>query len=206
MIQEGAGQGRRAAAGRSDQRGRLEQHLGIVFLPVRKGPLDPGVAAQILGLMESAANPPDHRVPPVEHGNHQLGPAHPMIATAQMGQFVRQHHRRLLVVELAHQPGRQGDDRPASHPPDHGDAIAVDQPQIGNAAHAQLPGQLRDHGLPALRGRQRSPDHAIEPDDPPQRDRSAQAQSDDPGQNDRGERGVPVAADEIDARCGQAVP
>jgi hypothetical protein len=101
-----------------------------------------------------------------------------------------------LFVELARESCGQGDDRPTTDAPDHGYAEAIDEPKIGCAMQAELPGKVGGDILEALRGCQRLKDHAIEMDDAPERDGCAEADAGDPNDRDRGERFAGMAAEE----------
>ena len=134
-------------------------------------PDDPGVAALLLRLAQGAAEPPDCRVPPVEPGDRQLEPAHPVIAALQVRQLVQQQRGPFLVAERRPQSRRHQQPRPAARTPR---ALAARPRAPGTArrpTQAEPRGQRGGLGLPFRRHRLDVAQQPMEPHDPDRRER-----------------------------------
>jgi hypothetical protein len=86
----------------------------------RQGPHDPGVATFFLGFLELAACPPRQRTPPVQAEHQQFQATNPVVAAAQVRQFMDEQGSPLFSVQPVKQVGGEYQARDPSNCPQQG--------------------------------------------------------------------------------------
>ena len=120
----------------------------------------------LLGLAEPTASPPDDGVPPVEPGDCQVEPAHPVVFSFEVCELMGQKGRPLPLVEIGPEIRRHEQPGLAAQRPEHGGNSSRGQPDRRGAFQAKLPGHLVDLGLNVGRRGLKIPQQALEADDP----------------------------------------
>ena len=173
------------------QFGRLEQAFRIVVTPVRIDPRDPRVAALLLHRMQSSTDPPDQWIPPVQHGHDEFEDADPMVAAAQMGQLMSQHHRRLALVQRTQQAQGKDDRRSPPKAPDERRHGAVDHANVGRSPEPHPVRKFVRDGLKSLRSGQRAGQHSMKSGNPEPREKCNQPGAADPDPHHHGTNRAP---------------
>ena len=115
-------------------------------------PDNPRVTALLFGLAQQTAAPPHSRMPPVKSANDQLEPAHPMIATFQMGELVQQERCSLVDARFRPKLSRHEQPRSAANRPEHGRYSPGHEAKARSLGEPQPSRQLGSTGLPLFRG------------------------------------------------------
>ncbi len=88
---------------------------------------DPGVATIVRFFAELSADPPHHRVPPIDAADDQFRPAEPVIAALEMRKFMVNHGATAGVVEFTPKTNRKYEFGRQAAPNHRRDAVAHHQ-------------------------------------------------------------------------------
>jgi hypothetical protein len=146
---------------------RLEQGAGIVGAGRGQLTDHPGVAAFLLRGAQPAAAVPHQRIPPVQSGGQPLQRPHPMIAAAQVGQFVDQQGGPALGAETPQEVARKVQACSPADRPDQGRHRPGQQPDGRTAAQPHAAGQRLRLVLQGRGRRRGEAEQAMEAGDAP---------------------------------------